>query len=274
MPNIIIVGAARYEIDGDYIAGALHERVGLKTLFKDNGTEQWKNGARNERNREHLRFDTDILTEQDTGRVFHEDTEYGATEKVASRFGMRFVMSEGNFRRDLLMACGAYHAQGQINEEKRSLSPGEMRRELAARNIWVSTNDCSMLSALRYAEARLAAAELSAEELHKVENLKDTHRRLLEICSDCMDEDWSRMPESDHVSWRAKRAPGWATATVLKMQREGLAGFDGLVRATGNGWIKITPKGILAVRHLRARDAELGMEGLPPAESTGRRRYY
>jgi hypothetical protein len=274
MPNSIIVGDTTYSMCSDYIQGALHERVGLKSLFKDTGTEQWKIGARNERNREHLRFDTDILTEQDTGRVFQEDTEYGATEKVASRYGMRFVMSEGNYRRDLLIACGAYHAQGQINEEKGNLSPGEMRRELAERGISISTADCSVLSHLRYREAQIAAAELSADEIEKVENLKDTHRRLLEICSDCMDEDWSHMPESDHVSWRAKRAPGWATSTVLKMQREGLAGFDGFVRATGNGWIEITPKGILAVRHLRKRDAELGQEGLPPAEKTGRRRHW
>jgi hypothetical protein len=274
MPNSIIVGENTYIMCDDYVQGALHERVGQKSLFKDNGTEQWRLGGRNERDRQHLRFDTDILTEPDTGRTFQEDSEYGATEKVASRYGMRFVMSEGNYRRDLLIACGAYHAKGQINEEKGNLPPGEMRRELASRGIWVATSDCSVLTLLRYREAQLAAAELAPEEIEKIESLKETHRRLLEICSDCMDEDWSRMPESDHVSWRAKRAPGWATSTVLKMQREGLAGFDGLVRATGNGWIEITPKGILAVRHLRTRDAELGLEGLPPAQKTGRRRYW
>ena len=265
MPNTIIVGSESHVMCADYVQGALHARVGLKSLFKDNGTEQWKIGARNERDRQHLRFDTDILTEADTGRVFEEDPEYGATEKIAGRYGMQFVMSFGNFRRDLLIACGAYHAQGQITEEKGSLPPGEMRKALAERGIWISADDCSLLTHLRYNEARMAEAKLTEDEIEKIEKLRQPQRRLLEICSDLRDEDWSRSPETDVVSWRAKRASGWSTSTASRMP------VDGLVRATGNGWIDITPKGILAVQHLRARDAELGLEGLDPAKEIARR---
>ncbi|NTF17590.1 hypothetical protein G6L37_04205 [Agrobacterium rubi] len=267
MPNMIIVGQETHEICADYIQGALHARVGLKSLFKDNGTEQWRVGQRNEQGRQHLRFDTDILTETDTGRVFEEDPEYGATEKVASRYGTQFVMSYGNFRRDLLIACGAYHAQGQITEERGSLNPGDMRKALAERGIWISTDDCALLSRLRYDEARAAEATLTEEEIEAIEKLREPQRRLLEICSDLKDQDWSSSPETDVVSWKAKRSSGWSTATAGKMQ------VEGLVRATGNGWIDITPKGILAVKHLRARDAEMGLEGLPPVKATGRSRW-
>lgn len=268
MPNTIVVGNESHVMGPDYVQGALHARVGLKSLFKDNGTEQWKIGARNERDRQHLRFDTDILTEADTGRVFEEDPDYGATEKIASRYGMQFVMSFGNYRRDLLIACGAYHAQGQITEEMGQLNPGDMRKALAERGIWISTDDCSLLTQFRYTEARMAEANLTEDEVERIEKLKEPQRRLLEICSDMKDEDWSRSPETDVVSWRAKRAPGWSTTTASRMQ------VEGLVRATGNGWIDITAKGVLAVRHLRARDVELELDGLPPAQSTGRRHRW
>jgi hypothetical protein len=277
MPNIIIVGDSRYEIDSDYIAGALHERVGLKTLFKDNGTAQWKVGGRNERGRQHLRFDTDIVTEPDSGRVFPEDHEYGATEQVQTlRYGgSQWVMSEGNYRRDLLIASGAYHAFGQIVEERGShMSPGEMRKALAERGIWISTDHCVTIGHLKFLEARMAEAVLTSEDIDRIESLKEPQRRILEICCDLKDKDWSRNPTSDTVSWMAKRSAGWSTATVLKMQRDGLAGRDELIHATGNGWIEITQKGVLAVRHLRARDAELGHEGLAPPKAMPRSRMW
>lgn len=273
MPNKIIVGTKTHEMCEDYVKGAMHARVGLKSLFKDTGTEQWKIGHRNELDRQHLRFDTDILTEADNGRIFEEDPEYGATETVPSRYGYRFVMSRGNFRRDMMIACGAYHASSEIIAERGSLTPGDMRKALAERNIWVSTDDCSLMTQLRHHETKLAEAILTPEDIEKIENLKEPHRRLLEICADIVDKDWSRSPESDHVSWKAKRAPGWSTSTLIRMEKEGLVGFDSFVRGTGNGWIDIMPKGILAVRHLRNRDAELGLDGLVPAQSTGRRRW-
>jgi hypothetical protein len=276
MPNTIIVGNESHAMCEDYVLGALHVRVGLKSLFKDNGTEQWRIGGINERNREHLRHDTDILTEPDTGRVFPEDPESGVTRRVqTTRYGQsEFAMSYSNYRRNLLIACGAYHAYGQIREENDQMGPGEARKALAQRGIWVSTDDCTLLSWLRYNEARMAVAELTAEDIEKIENLREPQRRILEICADLAEKDWRSNPTSDTVSWIARRSSGWSTSVVAKMQEIGLAGHDGLIRGTGNGWIEITPKGILAVKHLRARDAELGLEGLAPPQRVSRRRLW
>lgn len=268
MPNQIIVGDSQYMIDKDYVAGALHARVGLKTLFKNNGTHQWLVGERNESSRQHLRFGVDLVTEPDTGRVFEEDHEYGATHTTVGRYGAVHTMSWANFTRDLLIACGAFHAFGHIVEERGPhVTPGDMRKALAERGIWVSTDHCGVISHLRYNEARMAEASLSDDEIEKIENLKEPQRRILEICYDLHEKDWRSNPKSDTVSWYAKRSSGWSTSTVAKMEQDGLAGHRGLIRATGNGWIEISAKGLLAVRHIRARDAELGLEGLAPAKA-------
>ncbi len=259
MPNSIIVGDKTYSMCSDYIQGALHERVGLKSLFKDNGTEQWKIGARNERGRHHLRFDTDILTEKDIGSVFAEDPESGVTAMDNGRW----VMSEGNYRIALLTACGAYHAFDDIADEKGWMGAGEIRKKLSERGIWIGTEDCTKIWNHKYHERELAKADLSEDEVAQLDQLTDPQRRILEICSDARDEDWSYHTTSWYVSSKARRNEGWAASTVLKMERNG---FGHLIRATGNGWVDISPKGILAVRHMRAMDAELGRDGLAPAE--------
>lgn len=263
VPNKIIIDGTAHVMNADYVSGALHQRVGLKTLFKHTGASAWEQGRRNEADRQHLRYGTDVLTEPDTNQTFPEDHEYGATTKTAGRYGWQFVMSHGNYRRDLLIACGAYHAANQLLDEQVSMSPGEMRKSLSQIGIWVSTEDCGLLMRLRYDEARLAEASLNDEDVQRLAGLKDTHRRLLEICADIHHEDWSRSAESDVVSWRARRSPGWSTSTLRKMEAAGFIGENALLRGTGNGWISITPKGILADRHLRERSvsAALAQEG-------------
>lgn len=264
MPNKIVVGAQVFTMDVDYLTGALHERVGLKTLYKDTGTESWANGRRNEARRQHIRFGLDILTSPDKGTLFAEDLVYLPAETDASG---RYVLSEANYRRDFFHATGAYQAFNMIGGS--SSSPGELRKKLGEVGIFISTQDCALLSQLQYHDRNMVGATLTEEEIEMVESLREPQRRILEICADITDKDWHCHPESWLVSSKARRNAGWATSTVLKMDRDGL-GF--LIGATGNGWIDIKAKGITAVRHLRARDEALGTAGLPVATRTGRAR--
>lgn len=259
MPNRIVVGDQVFTMDVDYITGALHERVGLKSVYKDTGTESWANGRRNEAARQHIRFGMDILTAPDKDTEFREDELYRPGD---SNNGY-WILSEANYRRDFFHATGAYHAYQMVGGG----TPGDVRQKLAEVGIFISTQDCSLLSQLHRHDKQMAEATLSDEEIELVENLREPQRRILEICADLIEKDWHSHPESWLVSRKARRNDGWATSTVLRMANQGL-GF--LVRSTGNGWIDIEAKGVAAVAHLRKRDADAGLEGLPPAERTGK----
>ena len=263
MPNTIVVGDTEHLMDGDYVLGALHARVGLKTLYKDNGTEAWKIGRDNESDRQHVRFGMDVLTAMDEGRVFETDPDYRPDRTETGRYGgVYFVMSEANWKRDFLHATGAYHASRAIlTGEGRWLTPGVLRLELARRDIHVSTADCETVKALIWHDDHIDVDPLTADEIEMVENLPEPQRRIVEIMHEWHESDWRTSAPTDHVSWRAKRSDSWAVATVRKMEAKGIH----LVRATGNGYITMQGKGMLAVEHWRERDRVNGVEGLPEA---------
>lgn len=264
MPNSIVVGDQVFIMDIDYLTGALHERVGLRSAYKDTGAENWTVGRRHEANRQHIRFGTDVLTAPDRDTLFEEDSLYDPSRMKDGRF----VLSEANYRRDFFHATGAYHTFTVVGGNR--ASPGEARRLLADSGVFISTQDCALLGQLHRHDKMWSNGSLTDDERELVESLREPQRRLLEICTDLVEDDWHYHPESYVVSSRARRGHGWASATVLRMQREGL-GF--LVSATGNGWIDITPKGVAAVGHLRARDATMGTERMAEPMATGRARH-
>ena len=234
MPNSIVVSDRIYVMNPEYVRGALAERCGLRVDVTAQN-EDFVAGARNEWDRQHIRFDVDVLTAPDQNRLFQEDDEFPVALKTSTG---RFKVSYGNYRRDLLVATGAVHAARVMREEPGGsrFTGAAMRKELAARGIFVSTEDCHLIGALFWHETKMRDAQPSLEELTCVRDFRPSYRKILDVCAELEARDWNYHPMSDVVSAMAGRSSGWAAATALRMRRDGLERF---LTATGNGAIPL-----------------------------------